>query len=214
MNTRKLSFNEFLKIQDELNEYTVTGWKDILTPDHFKIAMLDEVAELLGSCNWAWWKKSDNYDEWNLKIECVDILHFALSSFILNGNEGENIDELYLGTNKNEPKLIVYEDSGKLSYSVCLKHVSELINSGNYESMDAFISSVGLDVEEVSAIYVAKATLNKIRQNMGYQNGNYVKNRDGIEDNNRLQVVIEIFMNDINMTLDNVVSMTYNTFVV
>jgi dUTP pyrophosphatase len=67
---------------------------------NYALAMTQEVAELVDSTNWKWWRtKVDLFDEQNLKVELVDILHFWVSACQVMGLSAEDVFRMYAQKN-------------------------------------------------------------------------------------------------------------------
>jgi dimeric dUTPase (all-alpha-NTP-PPase superfamily) len=67
---------------------------------NYALAMTQEVAELVDSTNWKWWRtKVDLFDEQNLKVELVDILHFWVSACQVMGLSAEDVFRMYMQKN-------------------------------------------------------------------------------------------------------------------
>jgi dUTP pyrophosphatase len=63
---------------------------------NYVLAMTQELAELVDSTNWKWWRtKVDLFDEQNLKVELVDILHFWVSACQVMGLSAEDVFRMY-----------------------------------------------------------------------------------------------------------------------
>ena len=68
---------------------------------NYALAKPEEIAELVDSTNWKWWRtKVDLYDEQNLKVELVDILHFWVSACQVMGLSAEDVFRMYTQKNK------------------------------------------------------------------------------------------------------------------
>lgn len=211
MKKRVLTVKEMADIQDRLNELTQNDWKNTLTKDHFRVALFDELAELLGSGRkWKWWKASGNPDTFNEKIEVIDVVHFYLSVMML---EYIYLDTTtVLGLSKDEVLMNWLYDEDAFSHGEFMKQARQLLMNGSSFFLNEFVRSAGLTQEETSALYVAKATLNEIRQSQGYKTGEYVKVKDGIEDNQRLKNIIEDYLSDPSKTLEDVRERTEQEF--
>jgi len=94
-------FNVILEAQVELNKkYSGEDWAEKIPKSHFVSALYAELGELLESSprtgdtdtGWKWWKIYLENDVDNMKIEAVDIIHFAMSILILCFEN--DIDEL------------------------------------------------------------------------------------------------------------------------
>lgn len=67
---------------------------------NYALAMTQEIAELVDSTNWKWWRtKVDLFDEQNLKVELVDILHFWVSACQVLGLSAEDVHRMYMQKN-------------------------------------------------------------------------------------------------------------------
>lgn len=63
---------------------------------NYALAMTQEISELVDSTNWKWWRtKVDLFDEQNLKVELVDILHFWVSACQVMGLSAEDVFRMY-----------------------------------------------------------------------------------------------------------------------
>jgi dimeric dUTPase (all-alpha-NTP-PPase superfamily) len=99
--------------QMELNRYTfeknnLSEFGDIpkdrekqnLWLRNYALAMTQEISELVDSTNWKWWRtKVDLYDEQNIKVELVDILHFWVSACQVMGLSAEDVFRMYAQKN-------------------------------------------------------------------------------------------------------------------
>jgi dimeric dUTPase (all-alpha-NTP-PPase superfamily) len=67
---------------------------------NYALAMTQEVAELVDSTNWKWWRTNvDLFDEQNLKVELVDILHFWVSACQVMGLTPDDVHRMYMQKN-------------------------------------------------------------------------------------------------------------------
>lgn len=214
MTKRVLTVKEMVDIQDRLNELTQENWKAALTKDHFRVAMFDELAELLGSGRkWKWWKKSGSPDTFNEKIEVIDVVHFYLSVMMLEYNYFDH--EMILGWDDTEKTTTwLYLNKETFSHKEFVRQALQLLSNASSHYLNDFIRSAGLLKEEVSSLYMAKATLNEIRQSQGYKTGEYKKVVDGLEDNQRLQGIVEEFIVDREQDLEYIRERVINEFFV
>jgi dimeric dUTPase (all-alpha-NTP-PPase superfamily) len=212
LDKRHLFVDEFFRLQDKLNEVVVANWTSKLNANHFSTAMLDEMSELMNSVTWAWWKKAKEPDMWNLKIEAIDILHFALSANMLS--VGRTLETNYAQFANVEPRVSILDYQNKLDHNVFMRHMRNLLENCTVNVIDEFLQSVGLTSEEVSAIYIAKCTLNEIRQSQGYKTGVYKKIVGGVEDNQKLQSIVRTFMMNGDLDLDFVKKAVLDNFAI
>ena len=63
-------------------------------------AMTQEISELTDSVPWKWWAKYQEFDEQNIAVELIDILHFWISSCQVMGLSAEDVFRIY--TQKHE----------------------------------------------------------------------------------------------------------------
>ncbi len=105
---------QIFALQNELNHHTfeknnLVGFDEIPADREkqnewlrkYALAMTQEIAELVDSTNWKWWRtKVDLYDEQNIKVELVDILHFWVSACQVMGLSAEDVFRMY--TQKNQ----------------------------------------------------------------------------------------------------------------
>ncbi|MBP6874640.1 MAG: dUTPase [Candidatus Eisenbacteria bacterium] len=104
---------EIFRRQAELNRFTFqkNGLVDFdeiprdrglqnLWVRNYALAMTQEISELVDSTNWKWWRtKVDLFDEQNLKVELIDILHFWVSACQVMGLSPDDVLRMY--TQKN-----------------------------------------------------------------------------------------------------------------
>ncbi len=87
INDRIMTFAQIIEAQDRLNELTKSKWKSTMTPAHYVLQSVLEMAELIcdSGVKYKWWKLQEDkpIDDWNVKIEVIDMLHFMTSAQIL-----------------------------------------------------------------------------------------------------------------------------------
>jgi len=112
--TVKDLLGEIWDMQRELNRYTLRqnghpfDYDDIPRDrklqnewvQKYSLAMTQEISELVDSTNWKWWRsKVDLFDDQNLKVELVDILHFWVSACQVMGLSAEDVHRMYMQKN-------------------------------------------------------------------------------------------------------------------
>lgn len=225
---RKLNFKDIVEIQNILNSKADPNnpdWVVARTKVDYKLASILEMAELIESTPWKWWK-GGSADLWNVKIEAIDMLHFLSSNIKLNGNLTENEGSKFLGF-EGEFSTELFADNNpnngadrNISFDIIKSIVNE---EENYEMIDYIMKSCGLTADEISSIYVAKYTLNEIRWQGGYALDQYKKMKngyidesgktiDGVEDNVFLKSLVDTFQKDENMTLGELRKAVFKTF--
>jgi hypothetical protein len=197
-----------LTMQAEINDHIEPEW---LTKCDFPLAIMVESVEAVDSTPWKWWKHGE-LDALNLKIELVDIWHFAMSMYMVQ--EGRNIGKvtelINLHTIARLNESFVFDGHllrvAELTLTQKLRFMVGMASVGRF-SLNLFTSimeDVELSWEELYRVYIGKNVLNKFRQDNGYKDGSYVKKWAGREDNfhmleivNKLDVDSDSFNADI-----------------
>ena len=176
-----------MTIQDELNEATHLDWKNGAQTWHRAIWL--EAAEAIESCPWKWWKKGDMNIE-NVRIEIIDMWHFALSLQCLEHKADITLLESELSEvfNRETPESDDYiidklENIAQLAIN---KHAPNEI----LWSLAGAASTLGMNYDDLTKLYVGKSVLNKFRQDNGYKEGTYIKMWGESEDNVSMQLKI------------------------
>lgn len=186
-----------LNKQNELNIETAgDGWWNGVAkngkPIDYVLAMKMEAAELMDSLDWKHWKQEDKeVDKYNILIELVDILHFALSNYLMKGFfPGRTKDALKVSNAvENVEHDPVWEDECKhftehTMYELIKQAVHDLfVLDYQYDSFTAVIRIIktvlangfNMDLKDFTNLYKYKVALNKFRIQNGYQDGTYVK---------------------------------------
>ncbi len=224
---RRLSVKQLMEFQDELNKIVAPTWDSLRSTDDFRTAIVSELGEFLNDHGIAfkWWKYQDPalYEEFDVQIEVIDIVHFYLSIMVMehrkqvnafdfaetSADEFVDYDYVYVGSDKGNTftNIGLVGIGNTLDHKAFMERTRELLNPSEdmyamVNNLDKFISAGHMTSEYSSAIYVAKHELNIFRQTSGYQDGTYVKVDDGVEDNDRLEPLIQAFMDDTTMTFE------------
>lgn len=221
LNKRNLSFKDIVDVQSILNEKADPSnprWKDVRTVDDFKLASVLEMAELVESTPWKWWK-GGSADLWNVKIELIDMLHFMASNVEIIGTRTDADEHNILGFLADEEvtkELFVNNDENAgTNRSYALDIIRDIVNKDEtFEIINHAMKAGGLEADEISSIYIAKYTLNEIRWEGGYALNQYKKMKSGyidengvqidaVEDNVFLQNLVNDFKLDESMTLND-----------
>ena len=100
---KQRELNRFTFEQNELTSFDeIPGLRDLQNQwiRNYALAMSQEIAELVDSTNWKWWRtKVDLFDDQNLKVELVDILHFWVSACQVMGLSADDIFRMYMQKN-------------------------------------------------------------------------------------------------------------------
>lgn len=186
-------FTKLFEMQDSVNKATIgENWKE--GNEDWRLAIMQESAELIDSFNWKWWKKGMD-DIANAKIEVVDILHFAMS-FWMKQHQGQGVNmelrDFCLNALQGGLK------SGRDTVSV-LKDITCAASNPYQNELDIFASlmfaagRLKMSFADIAKIYFGKAVLNKFRQSNGYAEGTYRKKwgRYDVEDNKVMLKLLE-----------------------
>jgi len=170
---------KLMRMQDTLNTYVHPKWRD--QDFNWELAILDECMEIHGHLGWKWWKGA-NYKQGvtaanvaQIKLELIDILHFAVSRYIqdypvLIGRNAHDL-AMRLSTTCTVP-------SFEFSSLIC-HFQADVANRKFIESilinLMQLMHVLRMSEQEVLETYTQKYVLNKFRQDHGYKDGSYVK---------------------------------------
>ncbi len=172
-----------LEMQDAMNTKVNEDWRNAGFEWYRAIWM--EASEMLEHYGWKWWKKQDP-DVMQVKLEVVDIVHFALSIRLVQGGP---IDEIAEAVEKDfkEPAT-----AGDIRSSIELLAQETLIDKGAHFSIIAGVMGLlNMSFDELYEVYTGKNVLNMFRQDNGYKDGTYQKIWNGREDNEHLADIID-----------------------
>lgn len=177
---------EMLVLQEKMNTKVNPNWK---TANYcWTDAIMVEAVEAIEHYGWKWWKKQDpNIGQ--VKMELVDIWHFALSHAIVES--GLTIEELSLQiTNSFNKEDWISE--GHISFIDYMKDVIRGSTNNSFSGASFFFAmdKIGMSFEELYCMYTGKNALNNFRQDNGYKTGTYNKDWNGKEDNEYLMFLI------------------------
>lgn len=176
MNVLSLSqLEDMLTLQEKLNERVHPQWRTMGFAWGRAIAM--EAAELMEHIGWKWWKAAPETDLRQIRLELVDIWHFALSLFLESGAGPKSIHD-YL----TKPPFS-YEHVSNPCELVDVLMSAANQKTFNGPAFERLMEVFGLNWQTLHELYVAKNVLNLFRQDHGYANGTYLKMWGGREDN-------------------------------
>ncbi len=140
-----------------------------------------ECGELIDHFGYKWWKKQEAEMD-QVRLEIVDIWHFGMSALFAEGKSIDELaDEIVEAINSfSAEDTGVREATEKLALH-CLQ-----TQSFSVETFWQLMDSAELDFESLYRSYVGKNVLNFFRQDNGYQEGTYIKDWAGKEDNEHL----------------------------
>ncbi len=148
-------------------------------------ALWIECGELIEHYGYKWWKKQTP-DLPQVQLEVIDIWHFGLSALFV---EGKSIEVMAAEIVK---EIEHHQPSGagvREATEALALHALETHGFSPAKFWDLMIASA-LDFESLYSAYVGKNVLNFFRQDNGYQEGSYIKNWSGREDNEHLVEVM------------------------
>lgn len=148
-----------------------------------------ECAEMLDHFGWKWWKKQDP-DINQVKLELVDIWHFALSDLLRADMLKDS-----LATELSEVDTSGEQDPRAFRASIeALAESSLRTQSFEIEPFLEAMRTLPMSYEELFAMYIGKNVLNQFRQNNGYKSGEYRKVWQGREDNEHLVELLDTLL--------------------
>ncbi len=171
------------RMQDEHNCQVHPEWRT--QGYEYYRAIWVECAEMLDHFGWKWWKKQ-NPDVAQVKLELVDIWHFALSEMLRAGTLRDDVGAALAAA---EPGT---GDPAAFRAAIEALAASSL-ETRSFE-LAPFIDAMRelpMPYLELFDMYIGKNVLNRLRQNHGYQSGEYVKVWNGQEDNEHLVELLD-----------------------
>ena len=175
-----------LELQDGINSKVNADWRN--ADNEWYRAIWMESSEMLEHYGWKWWKKQQA-DVMQVKLEIVDIVHFALSISLVEGSgENASIEDIAgsIAVDFGEPQ-------ATSDIRTSIEHLARetLIDHGAHFSLIAGIMGhLDMPFDELYEIYIGKNILNLFRQDNGYRDGTYRKVWGEREDNEHLADVL------------------------
>jgi len=143
-----------------------------------------EASEMLEHYGWKWWKQQDP-DIMQVKLEVVDIVHFALS---IRLEQNQSLDETAEQIAKDFENSMQAEDLRKTIECLALLTLTD--QGAHFSFIAGIMKILDMPFDELYEIYVGKNVLNMFRQDNGYKQGTYNKIWNGREDNEYLADII------------------------
>ena len=174
-----------LEMQDAMNSRVNPDWRQ--AGNAWYRAIWTECAEMLDHYGWKWWKHQEpDFDQ--VHLELVDIMHFAMSDYLLQDSDNARVAERIAGE---------LSDPGQetdIRAAIEATAQSTIANQSMHFSAFANIMALAeMDFDKLFRMYVGKNVLNFFRQDHGYKEGSYVKIWDGREDNEHLaELLVEL----------------------
>jgi hypothetical protein len=143
-----------------------------------------ECAELLDHYGWKWWKKQTP-DVDQIALELVDIWHFGLSLMLLSNDSKDvlvdQVEQIFMSP-------VISDD-----FAIDLESFTEktlITKDFDLQGFARLMAGINMDFETLYVGYVGKNVLNFFRQDYGYKDGSYVKQWNGVEDNEHLVQIV------------------------
>ncbi len=189
-----------LELQDAMNSKVNADWRS--AGNEWYRAIWMESSEMLEHYGWKWWKKQEA-DIMQVKLEVVDIVHFALSIRLEQNQSFDDTAELIASDFEN---LMQAEDIRKTIECLALLTLTD--QGAHFTFIAGIMKYLDMPFDELYEIYVGKNVLNMFRQDNGYKEGRYSKIWNGREDNEYLADILrqlnsdsQTFKNDVYVAL-------------
>ena len=171
-----------LELQDAMNSKVNPQWRE--AGSEWYRAIWTECAEMLDHYGWKWWKHQQP-DMDQVKLEIVDIWHFAMSDLLI---KGAAVEEVAAEIEQQLSKPSEAADIREAIESLAL--VTLQSKSAHVPEFASLMQQADLSFGELFKMYVGKNVLNFFRQDHGYKDGSYIKVWNGREDNEHLADIL------------------------
>ena len=170
-------------MQEEHNAQVHPQWKE--QGYEYYRAIWVECAEMLDHFGWKWWKNQEP-DIDQVKLELVDIWHFALSELIRSEQLHESLGAELANVETIDSTPEIFREAIESLAISSLQSRSFKMSDFTYA-----MRTLPMDLKELFVLYVGKNVLNRFRQDHGYKEGSYRKLWAGREDNEHLIEILE-----------------------
>jgi dimeric dUTPase (all-alpha-NTP-PPase superfamily) len=171
-----------LEMQDAMNARVNPDWRQ--AGNAWYRAIWTECAEMLDHYGWKWWKHQQP-DLEQVQLELVDILHFAISDYLLQDADNEAVADRIaaeiMDPRQDRDIRTAIESMAQSTIANRSMHFSDFAN---------VMALIEMDFDSLYRTYVGKNVLNFFRQDHGYKDGSYIKVWQGREDNEHLVEVL------------------------
>ena len=185
-----------LELQDSMNTKVNADWR--AAGNEWYRAIWMEASEMLEHYGWKWWKKQEP-EVMQVKLEVVDIVHFALS---IRLEQNQPLDEAAALIASEFENSMQAEDIKKSIECLALLTLTD--QGAHFTFIAGIMKQLDMSFDELYEIYVGKNVLNMFRQDNGYKEGTYRKIWNGREDNEYLADILkqldtdsQTFQNDV-----------------
>ena len=184
-----------LELQDAMNSRVNSDWRE--ANNEWYRAIWTECAEMLDHYGWKWWKhQQPDLDQ--VRLELVDIMHFAMSDYLLQEDDNDKVADRIIA------ELSDPATSDDIRAAIETMAQSTIANrSMNYSSFANIMALIDMDFDLLYRMYIGKNVLNFFRQDHGYKDGSYIKVWGNREDNEHLaELLSELDSNNKNFRDD------------
>ena len=178
-----------LEMQDAMNARVNPDWRG--AGNAWYRAIWTECAEMLDHYGWKWWKHQQP-DLEQVQLELVDIMHFAMSDYLLLDDDNHAVAA------RIEAELSQPNPGDDIRVAIEVMAQSTIAQkSMHFSDFATVMNLIEMDFDALYRSYVGKNVLNFFRQDHGYKDGSYIKVWQGREDNEHLiDVVNQLNSND------------------
>jgi dimeric dUTPase (all-alpha-NTP-PPase superfamily) len=178
-----------LEMQDAMNARVNPDWRS--AGNAWYRAIWTECAEMLDHYGWKWWKHQQP-DLEQVQLELVDIMHFAMSDYLLRDADNPVVAA------RIEAELSQPNPGDDIRVAIEVMAQSTIARkSMHFSDFATVMNLIEMDFDALYRSYVGKNVLNFFRQDHGYKEGSYIKVWQGREDNEPLvEVVNQLDSND------------------
>jgi len=181
-NTMKEKILAMLEMQDAMNSKVNPDWRQ--AGNAWYRAIWTECAEMLDHYGWKWWKhQQPEMDQ--VRLEIVDIWHFAMSDLLIRGDSNDSI------ATQIARDLLQVDDVPDIRAAI--EHLAQVTletRSANIPVFARLMELADMTFDDLYRIYVGKNVLNFFRQDHGYKEGSYIKVWNDREDNEYLADIL------------------------
>ncbi len=167
-----------LELQNSMNSKVNEDWRS--AGNEWYRAIWMEASEMLEHYGWKWWKKQEP-EIMQVKLEVVDIVHFALS---IRLEQNQSLDDAAELIARDFENFMQAEDIRKSIECLALLTLTD--QGAHFTFIAGIMKYLDMTFDELYEIYVGKNVLNMFRQDNGYKEGSYNKVWNGREDNEYL----------------------------
>jgi len=171
-----------LDMQDAMNARVNPDWRN--AGNAWYRAIWTECAEMLDHYGWKWWKHQQP-DLEQVQLELVDILHFAMSDYLLREDDNQRVAA------RIEAELSQPNPGSDMRTAIeAMAQTTIAQQSMHFSDFATVMNLIEMDFDALYRSYVGKNVLNFFRQDHGYKEGSYIKVWQGQEDNEHLVEVL------------------------